>query len=88
MVKSVVTAAEHEERVRESAQKLERLRAERERLEDEIASWEEWHEGRKAAAVKSGILEAGLTRKTMTPKQKSEVIQELGSEGYLALPWD
>jgi hypothetical protein len=84
---NIVSAKEHQERIRESERALELLRAEQDRVADAIESCEQQYEARKAAA-KAGILEAGLTRKTMTPKQKSEVIQALGSEGYLALPWD
>jgi hypothetical protein len=83
-----VSVEEHRRRVAESEQKLERLRAERDQLDDALASWEDWHEQRKAAAVKAGILGAGLTRKTMTPKQKSEVIQAIGSAAYLKLPYE
>jgi septal ring factor EnvC (AmiA/AmiB activator) len=88
MVKSVVTLAEHRQRVQESAERLERLKAERDRLDDAIASGEEWHERHREAAARAGFSEAGLKRSTMTALQKSRIIGEHGSEAYFAIPWD
>jgi septal ring factor EnvC (AmiA/AmiB activator) len=88
MSKSVVSAREHQERLRESEQTLDRLRGERDRLDDLIADHEQQHERRKEAAARAGFSEAGLKRKTMTPREKSRIIGEHGSEAYFAIPWD
>jgi hypothetical protein len=88
MGKSVVTPAEHLQRVRESERALELLRAERDRIDYSIESCERLYGQRKEAAARAGIAEAGLKRSTMTALQKSQIIGEHGTEAYFAIPWD
>jgi hypothetical protein len=45
-------------------------------------------EQRKAAAARAGVVEKGLKRSKLTPLEKSRIIQEVGGQAYLALPWD
>jgi hypothetical protein len=83
MSKSVVTPAEHQRRMRESEQSLERLLAERDRLDQQIEATAQWRDQVRAAAEK----DRGVRRSTMTAMEKSQYIREHGIGAYNQLPW-
>jgi hypothetical protein len=84
----IVSAREHQQRIKESDEALERLRAERDDLDYRIERWEVQRGKCREAAALAGVAEAGLKRSKMTAAEKSRIIGEHGSEAYFAIPWD
>jgi uncharacterized coiled-coil DUF342 family protein len=86
----LVTAEEYHQRAREAQETVERLRAERDRLDYAIEGWEQRHEEIMGAAARAGVAEMaeqGVKRSLMTPLQKSRFIREHGKAKYDMLPW-
>jgi hypothetical protein len=78
-----MTQAERQRRVKETEDSLERLLAERDRLDQMIEATAQWRDQVRAAAEK----DRGVRRSTMTPMEKSQYIREHGIGAYNQLPW-
>jgi hypothetical protein len=64
------------------------LKAERDRIDGMIESWEARRERVASAAVRAGAVESNLRRSRMNAGEKAAFIGEHGSAEYFAIPWD
>jgi hypothetical protein len=83
MTTSVVTPAERQRRIKETEESLDRLLAERDRIDAMIESAAQWRDQVRAAAEK----DRGVRRSTMSAAEKSAYIRQHGKAAYDKLPW-
>jgi hypothetical protein len=85
------TAAEYKVKLAQAEELVEKLRAEQMRIDDQVAAYERHLEEVRAAAAAAGVAamaDGGIRRSKLSALEKSRLIDQLGKDRYMTLPWD